>query len=201
MIGSLRGRLSDRSSTGEVLIETAGGVGYRVTVTPRTVATFGSLDSEVYVLTHLAVREDAHTLYGFTSREERVAFEALLGAQGVGPAVALAVLTEFTPYELRQVVATADVDALCRVKGVGKKTAARMVLDLQSRLELPAGDLAAQVAESVVGSAAGGGPHADVRAALGQLGYSNDEIRLALAALPVEGDTGALLKMALAALS
>ncbi len=201
MIGSLRGRLLDRSLSGEVLIETASGVGYRVSVTPRTVSTLGSLDSEVFVYTHLAVREDAQMLYGFTSREERVAFEALLGAQGVGPAMALAVLSDFNPWELRQVVATADVDALTRVKGVGKKTAARIVLDLQSKLDVPAGDLAAQVAETVVGANASTGPHGDVRAALTQLGYSAEEIRLAVATLPPEGDSGTLLKLALAALS
>jgi Holliday junction DNA helicase RuvA len=199
VIGSLRGRLLDRSLTGEVLVEVSG-VGYRVSVTASTMALLGPLDTDVFVYVCHVVREDSETLYGFLSRDERVAFEALLGAQGVGPALALAVLNELNPVALRQVVAVGDVEALCRVKGVGKKTAARMVIDLKSRLDLPEGDLAPLVADASGGLAGVSSPHADVRAALGNLGYSNDEIKAALATLPTEGDTAVLLKQALVGL-
>jgi Holliday junction DNA helicase RuvA len=111
----------------------------------------------------------------------------------------MAVLGELNPVALRQVVAVGDVDALCRVKGVGKKTAARMVIDLKSRLDLPDGDLATVVADGTVAASAPS-PHADVRAALTTLGYSNDEIKVALATLPAEGDTAVLLKQALVGL-
>jgi Holliday junction DNA helicase RuvA len=193
MIGSLRGRLLDRGADGEVLIEVAG-VGYRVHVAPDTLAGLATA-GEVFLYIHHVQREDAQILYGFPSIDARRVFEALLGAQGVGPAVALAVLSEFDPMRLRLAVAQGDVDALKRVKGVGAKTAARMVIDLKSRLQLPEGDLAALVADPEAVPVAGG--LADVRGALAGLGYSNDEIRLVIADLPSEGDTSSLLKAAL----
>ncbi|MGI9080524.1 MAG: Holliday junction branch migration protein RuvA, partial [Acidimicrobiales bacterium] len=88
MIGSLRGTLVDRSCRGEVVVE-VGGVGYRATVAPATVAAVGQPGSQVMLHTHLHVREDALTLYGFTTRDDRDCFEALIGAHGVGPALAL----------------------------------------------------------------------------------------------------------------
>ncbi len=136
MIGSLRGTLGDRSGTGEVLIE-VGGVGYRVTVTPTTVVELGEPGTDVFVHVHHHIREDAQTLYGFLTREERDGFEALLGAHGVGPALALAILSVHGPDALALVVAEDDVDALCLVPGVGKKTAARLLIELKSRLSVP----------------------------------------------------------------
>ena len=136
MIGSLRGTLGDRSGTGEVLVEVAG-VGYRVTVTPTTVVELGDPGAEVFVHIHHHIREDAQTLYGFLTREERDGFEALLGAHGVGPALALAILSVHGPDALALVVAEDDVDALCLVPGVGKKTAARLLIELKSRLRVP----------------------------------------------------------------
>ena len=101
MIGSLRGRLLDRGPDGELLIE-VGGVGYRVSVTPSTAVAAGELDSEIFVHTHHAVREDSETLYGFASIHERRVFESLISAHGVGPALALAVLSVHGPDALRQ---------------------------------------------------------------------------------------------------
>jgi Holliday junction DNA helicase RuvA len=200
MIGSLRGALIDRSLSGEVIVE-VGGIGYTVTVTPATLAALGPTAREVFLFVCHVVREDDETLYGFFTRDEREAFKALLGAQGVGPALAMAVLGELEPIVLRQVVAAGDVDALCRVKGVGKKTAARMVIDLKSRLDLPDGDLAGVVADGFGGAGSVvSSNHADVRAALSNLGYSNDEIKVAVAGLPADGETAALLKQALVGL-
>ncbi|MCU1449054.1 MAG: Holliday junction helicase subunit RuvA [Acidimicrobiales bacterium] len=186
MIGSLRGVLLDRSPTGEVTVE-VGGVGYRAVVAPRTLADLGELGSPVFLYTHLHVREDAMVLYGFITGEERVCFEALIGAHGVGPALALAILSVHTPSALRRALFDDDVAALTLVPGVGKKTAARLLIDLKTRLEVP--DL-----EIVP---AGGSVRADLGAALAGLGYQPDEVREVLRELPGEGNVDVLLRDAL----
>ncbi|HUF33579.1 MAG TPA: Holliday junction branch migration protein RuvA [Acidimicrobiales bacterium] len=203
MIGSLRGTLLERAATGEVLVEVAG-VGYRALVSPAAVAAVGEPGAEVFLHTHLHVREDALTLYGFPSRDERACFEALIGAHGVGPALALAILSVHRPDALRWAVADDDVDALCLVPGVGKKTAARLLIELKARLDLPDGDLATMV--GAVAGAADDPPavapaRAEVRAALASLGYGPDEIRDAVRDLPADGDVALLLKSALTTLS
>jgi Holliday junction DNA helicase RuvA len=193
MIGSLRGTLIDRSPT-EVVIDVQG-VGYRVLVSPSTLAVIGELGATVVLFTHLHVREDALTLYGFPTVDERACFEALLGAHGVGPGLAMAILAVHRPTVLRQAVASDDVDALCLVPGVGKKTAARLLLELKARLDLPHGDVL-----SIIGGGIGG-PLGEVREALAALGYAPDEIRDALRDLPDDGDVQRLLKDALARMS
>ena len=194
MIGSLRGTLLDRQPT-EVLLEVQG-VGYRVLVSPATLATIGEPGGQVVLHTHLHVREDALTLYGFPSLDERSCFEALLGAHGVGPALAMAILSVHRPSGLRQVLATDDVDALCLVPGVGKKTAARLLLELKSRLDVPEGD-----ALNVVAVGAPSSTLAEVREALATLGYGPQEIGEATRDLPPEGDVSRLLKDALGRLA
>jgi Holliday junction DNA helicase RuvA len=192
MIGSLRGTLLDRCVRGaaaEVLVE-VGGVGYRAAVAPRTLADLGEIGDPVFLWTHLHVREDALCLYAFAERDERDSFEALIGAHGVGPALALAILAVHTPVGLRRALADGDVDALTLVPGVGKKTAARLLVELQSRLDLP--DL------EVVVTADGSPPaRADLRSALAGLGYEADEVRQVLRELPDDGDLDALLRDAL----
>ena len=190
MIGSLRGRLIDRSAEGEVLVE-VGGVGYRATVTPATMADLGDLGGDVFLWTHHHVREDTLTLYGFATRDERVCFEALLGAHGVGPALALAILAVHSPSALRRVLLDDDVTALTLVPGVGRKTAARLLLDLKSRLDVP--DL------ELVGPDGNRAPsaRADLGAVLAGLGYQPEEVRSVLRELPAEGDLDALLRDAL----
>jgi Holliday junction DNA helicase RuvA len=192
VIGFLRGTLIDRSPN-EVLIDVQG-VGYRVLVAPDTIVSLGEPGSTAIVHTYLHVREDALTLYGFPTRDERACFEALLGAHGVGPALAMAILSVHRPPSLRQVLATDDVDALCLVPGVGKKTAARLLLELKARLDLPDGDLAAILGER-------SGSHGEVREALVALGYGPEEVRDALRDLPVDGEVSHLLKNALSRLS
>ena len=194
MIGSLRGILLDRGPDGELLVE-VGGVGYRVQVTPSTSVTIGDLDGEVFVHTHHAVREDSDTLYGFATITERRVFESLISAHGVGPALALAILSVHGPDALRQAVAGDDVAALCLVPGVGKKTAARLIMELKSKLDVPDGEVV--VLHGDGSATAESGVRADVRTALEGLGYGADEIHAALAELPTEGDTGELLKEAL----
>lgn len=197
MIGSLRGTLLDRSVTGEVLVEVSG-VGYRVTAGPVTAARLGDLGAEVFVWVHHHVREDADTLFGFAGRDERNAFEALLGAHGVGPALALAILSVHEPLALRRLLAEDDVGALCLVPGVGKKTAARLLIELKSRLDLPIDGVPAAIETNGAGPAAGGpaSARADVRQALTALGYGIDEIAEATRDLP-DDDVSVLLRDAL----
>lgn len=183
MIGSLRGVLLDRTAAGDALIE-VGGVGYRVTVPTGTLAALGELGSAVFVHVHTHVREDALVLYGFSTRDERICFEALLGAHGVGPTLALAILSALSPSALRRALASDDVDSLCAVPGVGKKTAARLLLELKSRLDVDLGDDGATMPPGGTGAA---DRRADVRAALSGLGYGPDEVREAVGALPDDG--------------
>ena len=195
MIGSLRGTLLDRSLTGEILVE-VGGVGYRVQAGPATSARLGDLGAEVFVWIHHHVREDADTLYGFAAKDERDAFEALLGAHGVGPALAMAILSVHPPVNLARVLADDDVAALCLVPGVGKKTAARLLIELKAKLDVPLGDGVVDVTTGAATDGSGGSARADVRDALAELGYLPEEIAEATRELP-DGDAGSLLKEAL----
>ena len=211
VIGSLRGRMidrepvADRTSLPEVLLD-VGGVGYRVLVTSGTLSRL-HLDSEVVLHVHHHIREADQRLYGFLTKDERVAFEGLLAAHGVGPALAMAVLATHPAARLARILAEDDLDALCEVPGVGKKTAQRMLVELKSTLVLPAPAPvgAGPELDLTDGAADGAGPLADVREALISLGYSGDEVRLALRALPPTidqgADSGQLLKLALRAMA
>jgi holliday junction DNA helicase RuvA len=194
VIGSLRGALLDRGAS-EVTVE-VGGVGYRVAVSPTTAVSLGDVGEEVFCWVHHHQREDAVTLYGFATKDERTCFEALLGAHGVGPALALAILSIHSPIALARVVAEDDVGALCLVPGVGKKTAQRLLIDLKSRLSVPdLGD--APTADGRAAAEGGGTVRADVRDALAGLGYTDAEVREVMADLPTDGDAGGLLRDAL----
>jgi Holliday junction DNA helicase RuvA len=150
------------------------------------------------VWVHHHLREDAETLYGFGTRDEKVTFEALLGAHGVGPAMALAILSVHAPAALVRILADDDVAALCLVPGVGKKTAARLLVELKSRLDVPDSGVVPSAAVAGTGVVAGERTATtDVREALAGLGYSPDEIRAATAELPDDGDASAMLRQAL----
>jgi holliday junction DNA helicase RuvA len=192
MIGSLRGVLLDRFTSGEALVE-VGGVGYRVVLAPTSVAGLGEPGDPVFLHIHTHVREDAIVLYGFPAAQERHCFEALIGAHGVGPALALAILSAHSPLSLARALATDDVDALTLVPGVGKKTAARLLVELKAKLDI---DLDVSLV-AVGSSAAPQTPVAEVRAALAGLGYGADEVRVATQGLPDDGAVEDLLKSAL----
>ncbi|MGH9223782.1 MAG: Holliday junction branch migration protein RuvA [Acidimicrobiales bacterium] len=200
MIGLLRGTVLDRTPRGEVVID-VNGVGYRVLVAARTMAALGTLGSEVVLHTHLHVREDALALFGFATADERNCFEALIGARGVGPALALAILSVHAPRDLARVLAEGDVDGLMLVPGVGRKTATRLLLELKARFDLPDLDLAGVGVGDGAGAAGLGATatpvRADLRSALAGLGYSPDEIGGALRELPADGDVEDLLRAAL----
>ena len=189
MIGSLRGVALEVAADGEVIVE-VGGVGYRVLVPTPDLAQM-TPGEPLFLHVSTQVREDAIVLYGFVDREARRCFEALLSVHGVGPSLALAVVSVHSPTALRRVVATSDADALALVPGIGRKTAARLLLDLASRLGQPLpGDLPGK-------DRGGPGPLGEVRAALAELGYAPDEVREALRQLPDEGGPEELLRAAL----
>jgi Holliday junction DNA helicase RuvA len=203
VIGSLRGtvleRLARSDHVGEMLVE-VGGVGYRVLVPGGTLVRLGEPGAQVFVHVHTHVREDAIVLYGFATSEERVAFEVLIGTHGVGPAVALALLSVHSPAALRRAVATEDADALCLVPGIGKKTASRLLVELKTRLDLdPDLDEAVLAVVGGPGDAmpASAAARRDIRGALVGLGYGHDEVREALAVLPADGAAPDLLRVAL----
>ncbi len=211
MIGSLRGRVIDRdavidrASAAQIVIEVAG-VGYRVAVTPQTLDRLPH-DGEVLLHIHHHIREADQKLYGFLAKEERVAFEGLLAAHGVGPALALAVLTTHPADRLARILAEDDLTALCKVPGVGRKTAQRLLVELRSSLVLLDGDGGAAAGGIDLTGAAAPGAVADVREALANLGYSPDEVKAAIAGLPRDLlddpaiDGGQLLKQALRVLA
>lgn len=194
MIGSVRGTLLDRGAA-EITVE-VGGVGYRIVVSPTTAVSLGDRGDEVFCWIHHHQREDAQILYGFVTKDERMCFEALIGAHGVGPSLALAILSVHSPVALARILAEDDLGALCLVPGVGKKTAARLLLDLKSRLSIPdLGDM--RVTTGASGDTRAASARADVRDALAGLGYSDGEVREVMADLPDDGDAGALLRDAL----
>ena len=193
MIGSLRGTVLERMLSGEVLVEVAG-VGYRMLVPMSAVAALEP-GTNVFVYTHQHVRDDALTLFGFLTRDERDTFESLITASGVGPKLALAILSVHSPESLRRCLAEDDVDSLVAVPGVGKRTAQRLLVDLKTRLVVPDLDLTA------VPGAAPPNARAEVRDALAGLGYSGDEVREVLAHLDEDGTVEDLLRNALRTLA
>jgi len=194
MIGSVRGTLLDRSPSGDELLIEVGGVGYRVLVAPAASARAGTVGGEAFLHVHHQQREDAQILYGFSTIEERRIFEVVISAHGVGPSLGMAILSVHGPAELKSVLATEDIDALCAVPGVGKKTATRLLIELKSKLDLPDVDLSAidrPAAQAELPA------HLEVRQALEALGYASDEVRAVLARLPAEGDPALLTRDAL----
>ena len=172
MIARLRGKPAGRGAEG--LILDVNGVGYLVHATPRALA--GADGPELTVETYLHVREDALSLYGFADGEERELFIQLLTVSGIGPKVALAIVSGSTPAELRRAIAREDTARFQAIPGIGKKTAQRVVLELKEKLA--GSELIA--AASGAGSGAGDA-HLVAREALVELGYTLVEAEQALA--------------------
>jgi Holliday junction DNA helicase RuvA len=193
MIGQLRGRLEDKRPN-QVLVD-VGGVGYLVQIPLSTFAALGELHAEVTLLIHTHVREDALSLYGFLTAREKQFFEMLISASGVGPALALRILSGLSVEELVPAIRTGDVPRLTRIPGVGKKTAERIVVELRDKMMA--------VEEEAAQPAARAGLDGDVVSALVNLGYDTraaekaaEEARRAGAA-----NFEAMLRAALQALS
>ena len=143
MIGLLRGIILHKQAP-ELLLD-VGGVGYELLASLTTFIDLPEVDNEVTLYTHLIVREDAHTLYAFSSVEERALFRILLKVNGVGPKMALAIVSGMTANEFAQRVHANDVAGLTKLPGVGKKTAERLIIEMRDRLPEPSGQLEADV--------------------------------------------------------
>jgi Holliday junction DNA helicase RuvA len=172
----------------DAAVISVGGVGIRVEMPTHDLS---YLDGSATVYTVLQIREEEVHLYGFRTERSRELFRMLTSVQSVGPKVALAILSAYTAEKLESAIALGDEGALTAVSGVGKKTAARIVLDLRDKI--------GAVAEAVA-VATGNSPLGEVREGLKGLGYSLAEIQAVLTALPQDGDAPTLMRHALRAL-
>lgn len=177
MIASLRGLLLKKGSD-HVILE-VGGVGFRVLVPGFVLDRIGSAGHELTLVTHLHVREEELSLYGFITEEDKELFEQLLTVSGIGPRTAMNALSALPQEALRQALANEDLTTLTRIPGVGKKTAQRLVLDLKDKVGKTATEPAASFAGLTVAET-------EVMAGLTSLGYSLAEAREAVRALPDE---------------
>ena len=188
MIALVAGEVAARGPDG-IVIETASGVGYRVAVSSETLARVPATGGEVSLLTHLVVREDALSLYGFATESERELFLLLIGVQSVGPKMALAVLSGGPPGEIVRAVAAGDTKRLTAVPGIGRRTAERIVVELREQAGVIADAALVVPAEDggEIGAGRGAGDaHRLAREALVSLGFEPDEaVRLLAGA---EGD-------------
>ena len=191
MIGKLSGTLLEKNPP-EVLVD-CHGVGYEVQVPMGTFYNLPHVGQPVSLLTHFIVREDAQLLYGFATAQERQTFRALIKISGVGPRMALSLLSGMSSEELVQAIALQDVSRLVKVPGVGKKTAERLLLELKGKL----GDAVTTGAAAQVKSDA----HADILQALLALGYSDKEASACLKQLPADVGVSEGIKLALKGLS
>src|ERR1700678_2774302 len=172
MIGSLRGKLTEKRPN-QILID-VGGVGYQVLIPLSTFAGLGALHEEISVLVHTHVREDQFSLYGFLTAREKQCFELLISASGVGPSLALKILSGMSLDELIPAIRKGDLAQLVRIPGVGRKTAERMVVELRDRLaavDVP--DAGKPATRSQLES--------DVASALENLGYDERAVEKAIA--------------------
>ena len=176
MISSLNGKLQQLGS--DFAIIDVGGIGFQVFMPTSTLSTLGSPGTEVKIFTHLHLREDNAALYGFSSSNELRLFQSLISVSGLGPRLALALLSAMDVEKLTIAIASGSVDILCQVSGVGKKIAERCILELKGKIgaEWLAAPAAAQLARE----------NTDVLAALTGLGYSVAEATRAIAGLPAE---------------
>ncbi len=189
MIGSLRGEVIERDLDGSFLVD-VGGVGYLVRVSPRVMSTI-TPSQPVFLYIHHHIREAEQQLYGFLTLDERAMFQALIKVHNVGPALAMAVLGTHPPSALVDIVSSRDVAGLTLVPGIGKKTAERLIIELQSIASVPVLDTGSGSATRVI---------SDVSDALAGLGYGDAEIRDTLREIPATDDSAELLRQALAAL-
>ena len=191
MIGRLAGLLAEKNPP-QILLDCQG-VGYEVWVPMSSFYQLPALGERLTLLTHFVVREDAQLLYGFATEAERAAFRELIRVSGIGPRMALAVLSGMSVTELAQAVAAQDGARLTKVPGIGKKTAERLLLELKGRL---GPDLSAPGATAPASDSQG-----DIQQALLALGYNDKEAAAALKALPPDVGVSEGIRLALKALA
>jgi len=184
MIGSLSGVLAYRSPP-HLLLE-VGGVGYEVEAPMSTFYSLPAVGERTQLLTHLVVREDAHVLYGFATAQERSLFRAVLKVSGVGPRIALAILSGVTAAGFAQAVRAEDTAVLTRIPGVGRKIAERLIVEMRDRLEQLDGS-GAYAASGLDGAPTPSGAQAEAHSALVGLGYKPVEATRLLKSLGKDG--------------
>jgi len=177
MIASLRGRVESLGSDSAII--NVGGVGFQVYMPTSTLSTLGAVGEEVQLYTHLHLKEDNASLYGFASADELRLFQALISVSGLGPKLALAMLSVMSVDKLTMAIATGSVDLLTVVPGIGKKVANRLILELKEKIS--AGWVTAPGVQPTE-------ENTDVLAALTSLGYSVAEASRAVASLPPSTD-------------
>lgn len=187
MIATLRGRVQSKDAGGAII--DVGGVGYRVAMPARSISAIGESVDEVFIHTYLHVREDSMSLYGFLEAQERSFFESLTGISGVGPKVALAILSAYGPDDLSRAVINRDVAMFQSIPGIGKKTAERLVLELKDKV--------GAAAETAAVPAGGNGNYYLAREALISLGYNFTEAEAALTGADPDTDVEELVREAL----
>jgi holliday junction DNA helicase RuvA len=192
VIGRLRGTLSGKQPP-QILVDCAG-VGYEVDVPMSTFYALPATGTEVTLVCHQVVREDAHLLFGFATESERTTFRQLLKISGVGPKVALAVLSGMSVDELHAAVRSQDAARLTRVPGIGKKTAERLLLELKGNKALPSAPLNTYASKEA-------STNNDIANALVALGYSDREISAALKLLPEAVELNDGIRLALKSLA
>lgn len=189
MIGKLTGSLAEKNPP--LILVDCHGVGYEVLVPMSTFFHLPELGEKVSLLTHLVVREDAHTLFGFGSLAERAAFRELIKVSGIGPRTALSVLSGMNVRDLAQAVSSQELGRLVKVPGIGKKTAERLLLELKGKLG----------ADLNLGTGSPNDAQSDIQQALLALGYNEREAAHALKGLPEGVDVSEGIKLALKALA
>jgi len=190
MIGRITGILTAKQPP-QVLVD-CNGVGYEIDVPMSTFYNLPALGEKISLLTHLAIREDAHLLYGFGSEIERAAFRELLKVSGIGAKTALSVLSGLSVNDLSAAIAAQEIGRIVKVPGIGKKTAERLLLELKGR-PVFAGAIASGSGEASVSD--------DVRQALLALGYNDKEAGLAMQKLPADLPVSDAIRQALKLLS
>lgn len=183
MITSIRGTLI-YIGLDHVVLEAAG-IGYQIFAPRPVLAQIGEIGVEVRLYTHMHIREDLLALYGFSSMDQRHLFETFLSVSGIGPKVALSLMSSGTPDELRMAIASSDVTRISRTPGIGKKTAERLVLELKGKIDIKG----IPVATAGTVSAAAMAVNADLLDMLLNLGFSAAEANTAIAALPSDAPT------------
>ena len=192
MIGSVRGRIASKTPP-QVMVD-VGGVGYELEAPMSTFFHLPAVGAEVSLLTHLVVREDAHVLYAFATEGERRLFRSLIKVSGVGPKIALALLSGISVEAFSRCVVNEDITALTKVPGIGRKTAERLVIEMRDRL----GDPGVPAGVGVAPIAVGTNPESEAYGALIALGYRPAEAtRLLKAAGPGTHSTEELIRRAL----
>lgn len=188
MIAFVKGALEYKDAE-KAIIQTAG-IGYELLMSVHTLADLPSVGETAQVWTYLQVKEDGMTLFGFSDQTEKQLFLQLIGVSGIGPKIAISALSTFKPSELASLIASGDVTAVSSISGIGKKTAQRLILELQGKLDMQSAD--ADMSDQTPSSQ----PMKDAARALESMGFSSIEVSAALKGC-TEPDAASIVRYAL----